>query len=73
MIVRLDTASVIYLDETPSRTENYASLGEARRVAERYVGNRSYSKPFPNEENYLYGDGTGVTTVMVQQDVQFVG
>jgi hypothetical protein len=35
-------------------------------------GEELSAKPFPNEETYFYGDGSGATLVMVKQDVEVV-
>jgi hypothetical protein len=69
-MVHKETATCYFMR---SETEKaYPSVMEARRAAEEYVGNQSYSKPFPNEETYLYGDRSGETTVMVRRDFGFV-
>lgn len=66
---RLDTYTLIYSGS--DKTESYPSLESAMAAAERHVGNRSYAKPFPGENTYLYGFGDGETVIMVRQDVTF--
>lgn len=48
-------------------TREVDTLEEARKLAEKYVGNSSATKPFPQEDTYLYGPGDGTTSVMVQE------
>ena len=44
---------------------------EAHRIAQEYVGNRSFNKPFPNENTYLYGPGNGETSVMIRAEIEW--
>lgn len=52
-------------------SKQFASFELACEAAERYVGNRVYTRPFKEENTRLYGPGDGSTTVMVRQDVHF--
>lgn len=49
--------------------KQFPSVAAARKAAEAYVGNRVCTKMFMDEECYLYGPGTGETTVMVRQNI----
>lgn len=48
-------------------TREVDTLEEARELAEKYVGNSSATRPFPEEGTYLYGPGDGTTSVMVRE------
>jgi hypothetical protein len=68
-IKRLGTFTCHFVN---SNTEKqFPSLQEALDAATQYVGNRSYTKPFPRESTYLFGPGDGTTSVMVREDVEF--
>lgn len=43
----------------------------AHEAAAEYCGCNRYTKPFRDEETWLYGPGDGSTTCIVQQDFDF--
>lgn len=53
---------------TDGREQIVDNEREAHRVAQEHVGNRSYTKPFPNEPTYLYGPGDGTTIVTMRRE-----
>jgi hypothetical protein len=52
--------------------KQFPSLAEAQKAAESYCGNNRSTKPFPDEETYLYGPGDGSVSVMIRQDIEFI-
>jgi hypothetical protein len=69
MIRYLDTYSCYFCDSDSK--ESFYTLEKAMQAAESYCGNNNYTKPFLEEEIYLYGPGNGTTSVMVRRDVEF--
>ncbi len=69
MIIHKGTFTVHFMDSDTSKT--FATEAEAHKVAQDYVGNRSYARISPNEKTYLYGPGDGTTSVMVREDIEF--
>lgn len=49
----------------------YDTFKEAYDAAAKIAGNRSSTKPFPNEETYLFGPGNGETSAMVREYLTF--
>lgn len=70
MITRLHTFSCYFVNEN-NRQERFNSLREAMLRAEKYVGNRSYARPIPNENTFFYGPGDGTTSVLIREDIEF--
>jgi hypothetical protein len=62
-----ETFFVHFLDESGPDV-NGLSLAQAKAIASDHVGNNNYTKPFPDEETYLYGPGDGTCYVMVRPE-----
>lgn len=68
--IRKETYTLIHTDTNAKK--QFPNKEEAMTAAENSVGNRSFAKPFPNDETYLFGPGDGTTSIMVKQDSEFV-
>ena len=69
MIIRKPSFTCHFLNSGTEKS--FSTRAEALAAAEQYCGNRSYARPFPAEETYLFGPGDGTTSVMVRQDIEF--
>jgi hypothetical protein len=69
-ITRLATYTCYILADDSQR--QFPTRQAALDFAAATVGNRSYAKPIPAEDTYLFGPGDGTTSIMVRQDVEFV-
>lgn len=43
----------------------------ALKAAEDYAGCNRYTKPFPNEDTWIFGPGDGSVSIMVRRDVDY--
>lgn len=69
MIKYLETYTVRTMSN--NRERQFPSLLDAMEHVEGIVGNRSYSRPFAQEETLLYGYGDGSVSHMIQRDFEF--
>jgi hypothetical protein len=57
--------TIYYFDTNTEAT--FPDKASALKAAQDYVGNNRPTKPFPNEETYLYGPGDGTCTLMIRR------
>jgi hypothetical protein len=65
------TGKYIVYDREMDATKTFDNLATAKEFVERRVGNRSFAKPFDNEDTYFYGPGNGDTTYTIRPEVNF--
>ena len=68
--IKKDTYYLEYISE--GKTLTGLTKAKAFEIAEKFVGNSSYNRIFPNEERFLFGPGDGTTSIHIAQEKDWV-
>lgn len=68
MIIKTGKYTCYFLNSDTEKT--FDTLAEAKRAAEKYVGNNKAANIF-GDDDFLYGPGDGTTSVMVRPEITF--